>query len=101
MFGSRPVFLAGLEDAKIHDILARSDLRAYTPKTVFDPEKIWRRISETRQRGFAIAEEQVYTNDIALAAPIYLPDGYTTAAAVLAASIFATMKTRSFGNLCR
>ncbi|OYR23447.1 bacterial transcriptional regulator family protein [Brucella pseudogrignonensis] len=80
------VFLAGLEDAKIHDILARSDLRAYTPKTVFDPEKIWRRISETRQRGFAIAEEQVYTNDIALAAPIYLPDGYTTAAAVLAAS---------------
>ncbi len=80
------VFLAGLDDAQIHDILARSDLRAYTPKTVFDLEKIWRRIYETRQRGFAIAEEQVYTNDIALAAPIYLPDGHTTAAAVLAAS---------------
>lgn len=80
------VFLAGLDDARIHDILARSDLRAYTPRTIFEPEKIWQCIHETRQRGFVIAEEQVYANDIALAAPIYLPDGHTTAAAVLAAS---------------
>ncbi|MGK9086290.1 IclR family transcriptional regulator [Brucella intermedia] len=80
------VFLAGLADTRIKDILERSDLRAYTPKTIFEPEKIWQRIHETRQRGFAIAEEQVYANDIALAAPIYLPDGHTTAAVVLAAS---------------
>ena len=80
------VFLAGLADTRIKDILERSDLRAYTPKTIFEPEKIWQRIYETRQRGFAIAEEQVYANDIALAAPIYLPDGHTTAAVVLAAS---------------
>ncbi|MEJ5083497.1 IclR family transcriptional regulator [Ochrobactrum sp. MYb379] len=80
------VFLAGLQDDQINDILARSDLRAYTPKTIFEPEQIWQRIYETRQRGFAIAVEQVYANDIALAAPIHLPDGHTTAAVVLAAS---------------
>jgi len=80
------VFLAGLEDSRIEDILRRSDLRAYTPRTIFEPDRIRERIAETRQRGFAIAEEQVYANDIALAAPIVFPDGQTTAAVVLAAS---------------
>lgn len=80
------VCMAGLDDAHIHTIIEQSDLRAYTPKTIFAPDKIWERIQQTRERGFAIAEEQVYSNDIALAAPIYAPDGQTIAAVVLAAS---------------
>ncbi|MCJ8141013.1 IclR family transcriptional regulator [Falsirhodobacter halotolerans] len=80
--------LSLLDDARIEDILDRSNLRAFTSKTVFDRPGIWDRIHLVRDRGFALVEEQIYSGDISIAAPITMPDGQAMAAVSLGASRF-------------
>lgn len=80
--------LSLLDDARIEEILDRSHLRGYTSKTVFDRPGIWDRIRLVRERGFALVEEQIYSGDISIAAPIVLPDGQVMAAVSLGASRF-------------
>lgn len=82
------VLLSQLEDAAVNDILARSNLRSFTPKTVFDVDGIWARIRLARERGFAVVIEQIYPGDISMAVAINFPDGHTKAAITLGASRF-------------
>jgi len=80
--------LSQLDDAAVRDILARSNLRAFTPRTVFDLDGIWARIRLARERGFAVVEEQIYPGDISMAVPVAFPDGHAKAAITLGASRF-------------
>lgn len=80
------VYLAGMSDSEITQIIDRSDLRAYTSKTVCDPAQIFRAVNETRMHGFAMADEQVFLNDLALSAPIIDETGAIVGAVILAAS---------------
>lgn len=80
------VYMAGMSDSEITKTIDRSDLHAYTSKTVCDPTQIFKMVNETRTRGFAIADEQVFLNDLALSAPIVDKTGTIVGAVILAAS---------------
>lgn len=80
--------LSLLDDARVDEVLSRSDLRAFTSKTVHQLEAIHARIAQVRERGFALVEEQIYSGDISLAVPIISPDGQMVAAVSLGASRF-------------
>ena len=80
--------LSVLSDAQVDDLLDRSQLRAITPKTIYDREGIWRQIRLVRERGFSLVQEQIYSGDISIACPIVSSDRETVAAVSLGASKF-------------
>ncbi|MFC7401826.1 IclR family transcriptional regulator [Citricoccus sp. GCM10030269] len=62
------------------DELLNKPLIAYTPSTVTDPSQLRQVLAEVRQRGVAVAYDQIIDGVIALAAPIAGPHGRTVAA---------------------
>lgn len=80
------VYMAHMPDSEIVTILNRSDLQAYTPKTICDVDNVFKKVNETRTRGFAIADEQVFSNDLALSMPITDKSDGAVGAITLAAS---------------
>jgi IclR family pca regulon transcriptional regulator len=62
--------LATLDDGEIDDILARTNLVAYTAATVYQPRKIKDRIAQIRKQGYAHTEDEYFVSDISTAAAI-------------------------------
>ena len=58
----------------------RQPLMAYSPHTVTDPDELRQLLAEIRQRGVAVAYDQIAMGVIALAAPITGPHGRAVAA---------------------
>jgi DNA-binding IclR family transcriptional regulator len=67
--------LAALPAEQMEAILAGSDLRPITPKTVVDPDLIREAVREARERSYALAAEQALIGEIAVAAAILDPSG--------------------------
>ncbi|MFD2237967.1 IclR family transcriptional regulator [Aureimonas populi] len=80
--------LSVLDDAQVDDILARAHLRAFTSKTIYSLDGIWRQLRQVRERGFSIVQEQIYSGDISIACPVVSPDCQTIAAVSLGTSRF-------------
>lgn len=72
--GGRAV-MAHLPDSRVADILARSDRRPFTDKTVVATDDIMRLVREARQDGYALAVEEVLVGEIALGVAILGPNG--------------------------
>jgi DNA-binding IclR family transcriptional regulator len=51
-------------------ILRRTDLKPYTPHTVWKMPDLLTALARSAERGFAIATEEIYPNDISLAAAV-------------------------------
>lgn len=62
--------LAQLSDDLVTDILARSELRPITPKSIVDRDAVWEKIQEARRDGYAFASEEALLGEIVLAASI-------------------------------
>jgi IclR family pca regulon transcriptional regulator len=62
--------LATFDDGEIDDILARTNLVAYTAATVYQPRKIKDRIAQIRKQGYAHTEDEYFVSDISTAAAI-------------------------------
>ena len=62
--------LARLPEARARDIIARSDRRRLTPKTVVDPRTILAALAEVRQARYSLAVEQFRLGEIAIAAAV-------------------------------
>jgi IclR family pca regulon transcriptional regulator len=62
--------LATFGDGEIDDILARTNLVAYTSATVHQPRKIKERIAQIRKQGYAHTEDEYFVSDISTAAAI-------------------------------
>jgi len=67
--GGRAI-LAHLPDAEVDDILARSDRRALTSKTVTDVGEIWKIIRQARIDGYVLTQEEWLQGEIVIAAAI-------------------------------
>lgn len=67
--GGRAI-MSHLSDAEVDDILARSDLRPLTPKTITDPERIRERVREARLQSYALCLEESMVGEIVLASAI-------------------------------
>jgi IclR family pca regulon transcriptional regulator len=79
--------LAHLPDAQVDDILARSERRALTPKTLLDTAKIWRKVREARRDGYAYAMEEALIGEIVLSAAVLEGPGQPVGAVHIAGSL--------------
>ncbi|MDN2567762.1 IclR family transcriptional regulator [Aquibium sp. A9E412] len=79
--------LALMDDAKVDDILDRSELRPITQKTIFDLPGIRGKIAEARRDGYALAVEESLIGEVVLAAAVTDADGAPIAAVHIAASL--------------
>lgn len=79
--------MAHLDQAEVEDILHRSDRIRHTPHTLTDLRDLRRAVAETRERGYAVAREQILTGEIALGVAILNAQGDPVAAIHLAGSL--------------
>ena len=86
-------FLANLPEEKLQKILSSGPTR-YTENTLLVLEDLEADLDQTRQRGFAISEQE-YEKDInAVAAPILSADGYPIAAIAIVGPSFRLPRER-------
>lgn len=57
-------------DRDLQEKVLSSSLKRFTPKTVTDPRTLRHTLAEVRRTGFAVAEEQLTLDGVAIAAPI-------------------------------
>ncbi|WP_232698293.1 IclR family transcriptional regulator [Brevibacillus daliensis] len=69
--GVGKAILAFLPEKVMEQILIESEMVAFTPKTLTDPEKIKEELSITRDRGYAIDDEEIELGLTCIAAPIF------------------------------
>jgi IclR family pca regulon transcriptional regulator len=69
------------------DILERSDRRPFTPHTLSDPEAIMDEVRLARQRGYALACNQILVGEIAAGFPVMGADGMPVGAIHVAGSL--------------
>ncbi|ABN00428.2 IclR family transcriptional regulator [Burkholderia pseudomallei] len=74
------VLLSSLDAAALDDTLARSTLRAYTPRTLTDPAALKDEIATVRSQGWAIVDQELEAGLISLSAPIRNRRGQVIAA---------------------
>jgi len=80
------VILSTRSEPEIREACATWPLGKYLETTTCDREVILARVLEAKSLGFAVAEEQLLPNELAVAAPIRLPDGRAIAAVQVAVS---------------
>jgi DNA-binding IclR family transcriptional regulator len=78
------VLLAHMPEAARRDLIARTDLHAYTERTITDRRSLERALAETRKRGFAIDDQELELGINCIAAPIF-QDGQVVASLSLTA----------------
>lgn len=71
--------VANLPEAKMNAIL-RKPLRAYTVKTMTNPEELRKDLAQSRRKGYAVADEQLELGFIAIGAAIHNHAGEPVAA---------------------
>jgi IclR family pca regulon transcriptional regulator len=86
------VLLAFLPNAQVRDYLDRADLRAYTPETVVDKEKLVDVLETIRGHGYAFGDEGLEPGLHTIAVPIL--DARGVAVAAIGASTQASGVTR-------
>lgn len=79
--------MAALPPAEMDDILDRAPFHKITPRTITDPAEIRDRVAETRERGHAVALEQIQMGEIALGVALTGRDGRPWGAVHIAASL--------------
>lgn len=77
--GGRAV-MSHLDDAEVDDILARSTLKALTPKTICDPEIIRERVRLAREQSYSMAVEESLVGEVVLASAVLDHSGRPIAA---------------------
>lgn len=79
--------MAALPEAGARDIIARSDRRPFTPRTLTDPDEIYDRVQQTRAMGHSLAVEQVLIGEVAMGAAVTGPGGRLRGAIHVAGSL--------------
>jgi len=74
------ILLAGLGIERLHWYLSNATIKALTEKTVTDPSKLIRLISDARRAGYSVVEEELAFGVIAIAVPVFDSAGRVVAA---------------------
>lgn len=88
LVGLRPAYCTGMgrvllaywDPVSTESYLTRTKLKAYTPNTVTDPQKLRQLLARVRQDGYAVLEEEYVLGGSATAAPVLHRDGTVVAA---------------------
>lgn len=65
------VWLASLSNEEVLKIVGKTGLKQYTQNTITDFETLLKDLDKVRQKGYAIANEEINLDTIAIAVPIY------------------------------
>lgn len=65
------IFLAGMDDSKIAQIVRETALPRYTANSITDPKQFLKEIKRVRRRGYATDDEEYISGARAVAASIY------------------------------
>lgn len=84
--GGRAI-MAHLSDAQVEDIIARSDRRPFTDKTITAPEEVRQMVREARQLGYALTVEEVLVGEVALGVAVLGTGGKPLGAIHIAGSL--------------
>ncbi|MBX3500791.1 MAG: helix-turn-helix domain-containing protein [Alphaproteobacteria bacterium] len=79
--------MARMDDTEVDALLDRSELKAYTPKTIADRAGIWRKVREARSDGYALVQEEIQIGEVVLGAAITDREGRPVAAVHIAGSL--------------
>jgi IclR family transcriptional regulator, pca regulon regulatory protein len=74
------IMLAHMDEAAARHLLARSAMKARTPFTEVNPERILAQAAEARRRGYAVSNQETFVGDISVAAAVRDHCGQVTAA---------------------
>jgi IclR family KDG regulon transcriptional repressor len=77
--GLGKAMLAFLPKSEVTDIL-KGELKAYTEKTIVDPDKIIKELAKIRKQGYALDREEITRGLMCVAAPIFNNEGKVIAA---------------------
>lgn len=78
--GGGKAILAGLPDQQVEAYLVTAQLRPWTASTITDRERFWQELLHTRQRGYAVDDEEREEGVRCVAAPIFDHTGACVAA---------------------
>jgi len=67
------VFLGQFEEKKAKEVIQKIGLVRFTSKSIIDQKKFFKEVEETRQRGYAIDDEEYMIGIRAIASPIQAP----------------------------
>lgn len=84
--GGRAI-MAQLPDAEVDDIIARSDRRPFTVKTITERDGIWAKVREAREIGYAFTIEEVQLGEVAVGVAVHGLEGRPRAAIHVAGSL--------------
>ena len=74
------VLLAGLEPARLDEVLAATDLRALTPETIHEEAPLRTELDRVRRQGWALVDQELEAGLRSVAAPIRGREGEVVAA---------------------
>ncbi len=74
------VLLAALSDTEVDAILAASQLKAHTPRTLTDPRLLKEEIGKVRQQGYAVIDQELEIGLCSIAIPVSNDRGRVVAA---------------------
>lgn len=92
--------MAHMEEAELNVLLNRK-LKALTAKTLVDPQQLREELSLIRQRGYAVAFEELEPDYVAVSAPLPGPMGFMDGAVCLGgpASRFNPQRVKTLGEM--
>ncbi|GCL70166.1 MULTISPECIES: IclR family transcriptional regulator [Paenibacillus] len=96
------VWLASLTDQEVTSIISQNGLKAYTEHTITDLDTLLKNLAEVRSKGYAIADQEINQDVIAVSVPITL-DEQVVAMLVTAAPHFKMTASRieELVHICR
>lgn len=74
------VLLAALSDTEVEAILATSQLKAHTPRTLTDPRLLKEEIGKVREQGYAVIDQELEIGLCSIAIPVSNDRGRVVAA---------------------
>jgi IclR family pca regulon transcriptional regulator len=64
------VLLAALPETELRAVLARSDLKANTPRTITDPDRLIAEFQRVRAQGYAVIDQELELGLCSIAVPV-------------------------------
>ncbi|WP_082521848.1 IclR family transcriptional regulator domain-containing protein [Ramlibacter sp. Leaf400] len=74
------ILLSGLTTVQLEAYFQRATLRSYTPRTLTDPARLRRAVTEAGRKGYAWVQGEMEESISGLSVPIFQPDGHVLAA---------------------
>jgi IclR family pca regulon transcriptional regulator len=78
--------LSRLPAEQAHAILRKSELRSYTPHTICRLPELLAQLAQSARRGYALANEEIFANDISIASAVLGSKGEVLGAVSIAVS---------------